>query len=681
MFVIEFFVTTMSFLFNIIGYGILFNFLSSFLFKQEKKNNIFIAGYISVLLLSFFPLLFSPHIGKIFIYSLQIFSLLIIFVYLFINWRTIRDLFSWNRIRSIFSPKIITISLFLIIVLYSTFKFQIPTQDDSKYHSLFIKLIFEQWTFTKINLYQVIVPSFINEYLRSHTILAHIFANYFYTISQILVQNEDTAIFLNVFFKNCYLFLVYSFFRLTNIHIKDELLKNSVFFSFLLLTPHLWYFIKWYPFSQIVGLTVFIIQLDISVTILNNNDLKEKNLLFLVYLLLTIFSFFLHIFTFLITITFIASFFIYQTYKHIFYKETSSWIFYFFNSVITIFSFSSLLAIILDPFIVESLLPKYSLYFINEKYSYSQKLVIYGKTPFDKFLFISKTFYIGAVFGIIGFFLYSQSLFKNKKIQNIEKRTLGNIIYIYFLIIHIPILILFQFLTIKVPGSNYYMKMHRLIPIFLIILYTYFSGYFIYRTIYWLKNLKFLQVNILFSKVSTLLRKRVVKYSTVTFFSLIFLTPFFISVEYYSKPQYNDNELDAIYFLIDYVENGSYILNDFIGQWIPCLSKDKDILITFPFITGSEDYEYSMIKTVKIFKNILTNGLTDFDITYEELKQYNLSYIFFYRYENSRESVRTILRDEYNIDFNITIFNNLPFLTNIYDKNNIFLYKINYSIA
>ncbi|MHA1230771.1 MAG: hypothetical protein ACTSPQ_09005 [Candidatus Helarchaeota archaeon] len=162
---------------------------------------------------------------------------------------------------------------------------------------------------------------------------------------------------------------------------------------------------------------------------------------------------------------------------------------------------------------------------------------------------------------------------------------------------------------------------------------------------------------------------------------MIFLTPFFISVEYYSKPQYNDNELDAIYFLIDYVENGSYILNDFIGQWIPCLSKDKDILITFPFITGSEDYEYSMIKTVKIFKNILTNGLTDFDITYEELKQYNLSYIFFYRYENSRESVRTILRDEYNIDFNITIFNNLPFLTNIYDKNNIFLYKINYSIA
>jgi len=665
----------------IFGAGIIFFLLFKKLLNIEIHSTTTIImdlGLISSFFISVLALSLDKKNGIIFFSS---FLILCFIVCVYILFKLLYD--NYHELWSLMKKKLLRIDILVFFILiciliYGTFLYSIPTQDDSKYHSLFFRLIFQQWRITNIQLTTAVAPGFINETLRTFTILAHIVGACQYSIYYYLFPESNSAIFLNVFFKLFFFIFVLRFFLFFKNTMKNNFLAFLSWFSLVLFTPHLWYMLKWYPYSQLVGMLFIILYLEYSILLINKeySDVKSRIFYLIISQIIFALSIFIHILSFFLLITILTSLFLYQTFVHILRNEWSNISLYIINSIIVISAFYIFILLLRNPEIFIDLFPSYSKFFSDLYYSTPQPFAI-GNYGFKYVLFeIIKTFYIGAVLGILGVlvFLYDVivSLHKNNsnKLDNLNK-----IIIFYFIPVQIFILVIFQFIQISFPAATMIGKMHRLIPMFLIFFYPSFSGYLLMRFLKFIND-KIKIVNINLKKIPRFRKDNIVVNIFVLISILLLFTPFFISIQFYGKPRYNNNELEAIKFLVDRAEEGDVVLNDYMGQWIPSLLRDKHVLITNSFMTGSEDFSIGVQLTIRIFRDIISKSDSDSQFVSSLMTKYNISYILFNTYEFNKYSIRYVLNTSYDLDLNPKFFEPYPFFDLIYNVSEIYIYEV-----
>jgi len=239
--------------------------------------------------------------------------------------------------------------------------------------------------------------------------------------------------------------------------------------------------------------------------------------------------------------------------------------------------------------------------------------------------------------------------------------------------IQIFLLIILQFFPIKLPTIGLYGKVHRIIPLFLIYIYPFFAGLFLKFFLAQIKKIfqraSFLSVTI---KIN---RRKYQKYFSFFIIACVLLSPMFVAIQFYGKPQYNEEELDALNYLISFAETGSIVLNDYMAQWLPTLTREKNILITYPFMTASEDYTQARGRTLSLFLTIIKSDINDTAV-YDKLKSDNISYIIFNTYDENPQSIRKYLNDRLYIQMDNSYFDRFPFLIPIYNQSEIFIYKV-----
>lgn len=683
----------------IIGFGFIFNKFLQYVIKSEKYsfNLILDSGILMSLIFCCVPFFFSKKVGVIiiaFVYGITLTSFCCL-IYFQIKKNTkgsaktnkgkIKNEGVKQLVNRYINIETLANILFVAIIIYAIFLYPIPSQDDSKYHSLFVKLIHDQWTFRDISLTSTIAPGFINETIRSYTLLAHFFGAFNFTIYSNLFISGNPAIYLNIIFKFFFFLFILRFYIMIKIHISKPLFSRFIRYSFLLLTPHLWYMLKWYPYAQLFGMITTLIILDRSLRIIRKNNKDKRLRIINLFIIETFFvlTFFLHIIAFFFLLTVISAIFIYQIY--IIIKRESLYLpLFVINFIIIGLSLVIFLILLIKPNVFTFILPNYSHFFTMEKYAFSQPMIITGNTLWEKLFFISKTFYISAIFGFLGacWYFYDIILRYKKNIRK-ERNILLDISFIYFGILQTIQLLIFQFFPFSLPSVTLFGKMHRLIPLMLIFIYPILSGYFLLKFVRCVNNIIVNYRNcssiLIFSRFFENKNKKFYVKLISVLFICVLLIPLFISIQFYSKPQYNDDEIEAMQYLISIANNGDIILNDYMGQWIPILTKNKNVLITYPFITCSEEYTRARAYTIDLFVAILVQSPSS-NTTIFKLKEANISFILFNTYEESDLSVRQYLSSQHHIFLVPEKFNEYSYMTQIYSKSNIYIYQLDFSL-
>ncbi|UJG44372.1 MAG: hypothetical protein K9W46_04130 [Candidatus Heimdallarchaeum endolithica] len=557
---------------------------------------------------------------------------------------------------------LILVLLIVIPVLFLSLYLPLPPESDTKYHSLFIKIISEQKSF---NLYltNYIAPGFINTKLRSYTLLSHFSAANIYLVCQ-LFMDINAGTFLNIYMRFIFLITILSFYSFYELF-KNSKIKTLSLFSLLFLTPHFWYFTHWGGFSELFGF------LNLNVVFLFDNYLEEKNdNLFLFLLVFDIFlSFFIHIYTFIPIISLIAALFLQKLdlSKKIssgFFNKRNKRMYFIILCIIVISFFTGVILYLFKPSLILLVKPDFSL-FMGEYYSIVSPWKPNGNSFLTIVTFLTKNLYLSFCLGIIGFYFYLNKKYLNKYKIEVNK-TYIKILFLWNAIFYFPTILMFQFIKIQLTFASLIFKMERIIPLTLIFTFAPFSAICIEVFTRIILNI--------FPKLKILKIKKVKRKVLVIGLIVIFSTPYYYNEFFNTRPSYNNDILNAIYFLKENTKKGSIVLNDASGQWIPVLSS---LRITFPFITGSEDEIRGRDITLEILYKLIeepTNG-------YELLINYSIEYIFlsvnFDYYVSGWQNFSKLMMERYNFQYEPLLYKNLNNFTLIYENKSVFIIKFN----